>query len=95
MGLIKYLGKPEVLDVRGSRSEKIIDGFGVYFLYPNGTERIVKKYLWLPKKIGGLIVRGNQIVKQVSRIVSSNDSFDVVYNNRWSDVQAISTSTRG
>ena len=53
MGLLKYLGKVEVLKVNGKRTREIYDGgiFGVSCLYPEGTERVVKKYFWLTRKV--------------------------------------------
>ena len=97
MGLLKYLGKPEVIKVLGEKEPKRIVMDGPFIrtekLYPEGTERIVKKFYYLSRQVGENSVRGNQIVRQVCRhrIVEPNfgDQSPFTYES-WNDIGIIS-----
>ena len=96
MNLLKYLGKPEVIKVYGEKAPKryVSDGpfTRVEHFYPEGTERIVKKYFLFPKKIGEKKVRANQLVKQVCRhsIIPAKGDYGDIGFEHWDDIEIIS-----
>lgn len=95
MGLLKYLGRPEVIEVSGERTPTRVVMDGPFTrkedFYPEGTKRIVRKYFMFPKEIGGIKVRGNQIVRQVCRYRISPPALDAgeFRHEEWDDQAVI------
>jgi hypothetical protein len=91
MELLKYLGRTKIVKVDGNRTQEIYDGFfGISHLYPEGTKRVVKKYLLLPKKIGNTSVIGNCTIEQVAEIDYVNDKNTGFHINKWNDIRVLS-----
>jgi hypothetical protein len=89
MGLLKYFGKVEVLKVDGKRTEKVRDSFGEDLLYPEGTQRLVKKYFLFTREIEGRLVRGYWTIKQNCEVKFDTDGPTYLYYNQWKDVEAL------
>ena len=97
MGLLKYLGKQEVISVEGERgpTRRVMDGPFVREEnhYPVGTERTVKKFFYLPRTIGGVKVRGSQTVRRVCRHEKIDNHMDtgIFQYERWDDQEVLAT----
>ena len=68
--ILKYVGIPRVIEVHGETEpteyhDEDVAHSDTREMYPAGTERIVEKHFYFPRKIGRATVKGNQTVRQV------------------------------
>ena len=69
----------KVLSISNKRDKLVEDSFGVGYLYPNDTTRIVRKLTW----------KGYKEIRENCRISISSDSDGqgVVYYNQWTQIE--------
>lgn len=70
----------KVLAINGAKTEKVVDSFGKQELYPNGTERVVKRYK---------LFRGLNISLEVCTVECVCGSDGTLYYNDWKRVKDI------
>ena len=70
----------KILAVNGKKTEKIHDSFGDHELYPNYTERIVKKYK---------LFKGWKVYLETCSINYSCGDDGTIYYNSWEKVKEI------
>ena len=74
----------KIIKVNGKRSVEIYDDLGISYLYPEGTTRIIQRYLLFNRVLDGEKRKGRQFIEQEATIESavSSEGESIQYN-KW------------